>query len=119
MSSKTAGLESLQELIDNVKRNKAGGSKATAQSIASIFSAIIKTGSWKDPKNLFKIINQMGRKLMEADPMAFYIGNIVKRVIHTIKIQCKALNIPLDEMNEQSEQQVNVVYDNYRIYQLH
>jgi len=56
---------------------------------------------------------------MEADPMAFYIGNIVKRVIHTIKIQCKALNIPLDEMNEQSEQQVNVEYDNYRIYRLH
>uniref|UniRef100_A0A7S3JM12 Translation initiation factor eIF2B subunit beta n=1 Tax=Euplotes harpa TaxID=151035 RepID=A0A7S3JM12_9SPIT len=34
---------------------------------------------------------------MQADPMAFYIGNILKRVLHIIRVQCRSLNLKLAE----------------------
>ena len=89
MSSKRigGGMAKLQELIGNIKRNRAGGTKATAQKVANIFSAIIQSDSWSNASHLLQLIKQMGTKLMEADPMAFYIGNIVKRIIHIIRVQ--------------------------------
>jgi translation initiation factor 2B subunit (eIF-2B alpha/beta/delta family) len=104
MSTKKVGsMDKLQELISNIKRDKAGGSKATAQSVANIFRKVVKAGKWTEPKDLLKLVKQMGTKLMEADPMAFYIGNIVKRIIHTIRVQCKNMNIPLLEEKERTE----------------
>lgn len=97
--SKRAG-DKLQELINNIKRNKAGGTKSTAQSVANIL-AMVQSSKWAEPKDLLKLIKQIGSKLMDADPMAFYIGNIVKRVIHLIRVHWKDL-----EEDEESDKKV-------------
>ena len=97
----------LQELISNIKRNRAGGSKATAQKVTHIFSNIIQSDTWKNATELLKIIKQMGTKLMAADPMAFYIGNIVKRITHIIWGQAKTSNIPYIEESESNNEEVS------------
>ena len=37
---------------------------------------------------------------MRADPLAFYIGNTVKRVLHFIREECKNKEIDIDEEDE-------------------
>lgn len=119
MSTKrTGGLDKFQELISNIKRDKVGGSKATALSIANIFTTVIKAETWKDATDLLKIIKQMGSKLSEADPMAFYIGNIVKRIAHIIRVQSKACDIPLFEEKPKNGDDVSLRYLIYRVLKI-
>ena len=119
MSKRTGGLDKFQELVSNIKRNKLGGTKATALSIANIFTAVIKAETWKDATDLLKIVKQMGSKLTEADPMAFYIGNIVKRIAHIIRVQSKACNIPLIEEKPNSDSEVSQTCNFYRALKIH
>ncbi|CAI2372234.1 unnamed protein product [Moneuplotes crassus] len=96
-TARKGGMDLLSELTSNIKRDRAGGSKATAQKITKIFADVIASDMWLNATELMKLIKQMGAKLIAADPMAFYIGNIVKRIAHIIRMQSNNCNVPLYE----------------------
>lgn len=76
----------LAELISSIKKNRVKSTKNTAQNVAGILREIVDSDKmWKEPKDLLEWIQNIGNKLIEADPMAFYIGNIIKRIEHTIR----------------------------------
>ena len=89
--------DKFEQLISNIKRDKTRGTKHTAQNVAGILKDVADSEMWKEPKELIDIIKLMGTKLIEADPTAFYIGNIVKRILHTINMQCESYNVDLGE----------------------
>jgi translation initiation factor 2B subunit (eIF-2B alpha/beta/delta family) len=63
---------------------------------------LVKQGKWKNIKDLFKSINTIGKTMMKADPLSFFIGNTVKRVLHIIREECKVNHIDLTEKPETS-----------------
>ena len=73
--------------IGDIKRNKTKGTKHTAQNVANMLSKIVDSNLWNEPNELIDLIKTIGTKMIEADPIAFYIANIVKRVLHAIKVQ--------------------------------
>ena len=69
---------------------------------ANILTGIIKSKEWDDAKQLFKLIKSVGHILIGADPLAFYIGNTIKRVLHIIREECKTLGFDLKHSTAKS-----------------
>lgn len=64
---------------------------------SEIFRDLVEQSKWADARQLFQSARKIGKKLMAADRMNFTIGNIVKRIYHIIREECKALKISVKD----------------------
>ncbi len=65
--------------------------------VAGIMKENVQKGQWASARELFSNLRLIGKRLMEADRMNFTVGNVVKRVYHIIREECKSLKINLKE----------------------
>ncbi len=70
------------------------------QQTLELLTDCIRSTHWKDIIDLFLHIKQIGRKLIKAAPMQHTIANIVKRVLHIIRMEAKTGGIPLPAGDE-------------------
>ena len=77
--------------------------------IAEIFRDLVEQSKWGDARQLFNSAKTIGKKLMSADRMNFTIGkldclhlsgNVVKRVYHIIREECKLLKISMKDTTD-------------------
>lgn len=65
-----------------------------------IFKDLVEQSKWADARSLFKNVRTIGKKLIAADKMNFTVGNVVKRVYHIIREECKNLKISIKDTTD-------------------
>lgn len=67
---------------------------------SEIFRDLVEQSKWADARQLFIQARKIGKRLVDADKMNFTIGNIVKRVYHIIREECKVLKISIKDQTD-------------------
>ena len=98
--------------MEQLKRREIGDSKSLALRITELFRDMVEQSQWTDARNLFQSARKVGKKLMGADKMNFTVGNVVKRVYHMVREECKKLKVSVAVMNKDI---VKVGKDVYRM----
>ena len=84
-------------LISNLKRRHTASTYENTKNVIDLLNEVIIHQPWKNATELLMTIKKVGNKLKTADPMAFYINNIVKRVLHIIRVEARKLKIVIEE----------------------
>jgi len=50
-----------------------------------------------DPSEFFREFKSIGRTVEQADPMSFYVGNVVKRMLFMIRREAENLKIEIEK----------------------
>jgi len=73
------------QFIVDLKRRHIVGSFNTARTTAELIRTVVSTTKWHTAKALIDIVKSVGKKLIEAQPLEFTIGNIVRRILFIIR----------------------------------
>lgn len=85
-SLKTAPLESsIESLINLLKRRQIRNSRPCAIATAELLKRVVAKFRWTDVGKLLQRIQQVGQRLIEAQPREMVVGNIVRRVLGMIR----------------------------------
>ncbi|EGG25404.1 translation initiation factor eIF-2B beta subunit [Cavenderia fasciculata] len=90
-------LNQLETFILRLKRKRITGSFSVSLSTAEILRQYISTTKWSNAKHLIDNIKQMGKRLIETQPLEFCIGNIIRRVLFIIREEYLALRVEEEE----------------------
>lgn len=89
-SLKTASLESsIENLISLLKRRQIKNSRPCAVATAHLLLRVVAKFRWTDIGKLLQRIQEVGRRLIEAQPREMVVGNIVRRVLGMIRDEAK------------------------------
>ncbi|KAM9992252.1 hypothetical protein ACTFIY_009693 [Dictyostelium cf. discoideum] len=75
----------LESFILHLKRKTVVGSYQVSRASAELLRQWVHKGKWGNAKSLIDQIKIIGKKLMNAQPLEFCIGNIVRRVLFIIR----------------------------------
>jgi translation initiation factor 2B subunit (eIF-2B alpha/beta/delta family) len=64
-----------------------------AQKISEVFYNFIKLEGEKSPGEVLLQVKQIGERLKNADQNNFVVPNMVKRILHIIRVVCKKLKL--------------------------
>ena len=85
-SLKAAPLESsIETLISLLKRRQIRNSRPCAIATAELLKRVVARFKWTDIGKLLERIQQVGQRLIEAQPREMVVGNIVRRVLGMIR----------------------------------
>ncbi|RDW61089.1 hypothetical protein BP6252_12472 [Coleophoma cylindrospora] len=89
-SLKVQSLEkSIENLISLFKRRQIKNSRPCAIATAHLLRQVVAKSKWSDLGKLLERIQQVGQRLMEAQPREMVVGNIVRRVLGMIREEAK------------------------------
>ncbi|CZS90365.1 related to translation initiation factor GCD7 [Rhynchosporium agropyri] len=89
-SLKTAPLESsIENLISLLKRRQIHNSRPCAIATAHLLRRVVAKFKWTDIGKLLERIQEVGRRLVAAQPREMVVGNIVRRVLGMIRDEAK------------------------------
>ncbi|KUJ15688.1 translation initiation factor-like protein eIF-2B subunit beta [Mollisia scopiformis] len=85
-SLKAASVEtSIENLISLLKRRQIKNSRPCAMATAELLRIVVARDRWTDLGKLIAHIQDVGRRLVEAQPRELAVGNIVRRVLGMIR----------------------------------
>jgi translation initiation factor eIF-2B subunit beta len=70
-----------------LKRRQITGSESCAIATAHILLQVVAKTKWQDVDSLLNNVSVVGRKLVSAQPTELVIGNIVRRILSTIRTE--------------------------------
>lgn len=73
------------KLIDDIHYGNIKGTYNIVVATISVLKEIINNGEWTTAQNLLSIITRNGKYLVEAIPLEFSIGNMVRRILQIIR----------------------------------
>ncbi|KAL3424350.1 initiation factor 2 subunit family protein [Phlyctema vagabunda] len=89
-SLKVQSLEkSIENLISLFKRRQIKNSRPCAIATAHLLRQVVAKSKWTDLGKLLERIQQVGKRLMEAQPREMVVGNVVRRVLGMIRDEAK------------------------------
>ncbi|RDL37942.1 NagB transferase-like protein [Venustampulla echinocandica] len=87
---KTQQLEaSIEHLISLLKRRQIRNSRPCAIATAHLLLRVVARFKWTDIGKLLQRIQEVGQRLVEAQPKEMVVGNIVRRVLGMIRDEAK------------------------------
>jgi translation initiation factor eIF-2B subunit beta len=96
-SLKTAPLESsIEYLVSLLKRRQIRNARPCAIATAELLRIVVAKFRWTDIGKLLERIQQVGQRLIEAQPREMVVGNIVRRVLGMIRYVLSCSNILSD-----------------------
>eukprot|EP00347_Sterkiella_histriomuscorum_P022712 403337443 len=90
----------VDNLVEKIKRKQITSNHELALKTTEIFRDLVDQSKWADARQLFKNVRQIGKKLITADRMNFTVGNVVKRIYHVIREECKNLKISVKDTTD-------------------
>ncbi|OWP06852.1 translation initiation factor eIF-2B subunit beta [Marssonina coronariae] len=89
-SLKASSLESsIENLISLLKRRQIKNSRPCAIATAHLLLRVVAKFKWTDIGKLLQRIQEVGQRLIEAQPREMVVGNIVRRVLGMIRDEAK------------------------------
>ncbi|KXH61815.1 initiation factor 2 subunit family protein [Colletotrichum salicis] len=76
---------SIDSLISLLKRRQIQGSELCAVATAHILLQVVAKSKWNDVDSLLEKVQQIGLRLIAAQPKELVVGNIVRRVLSLIR----------------------------------
>ncbi|KAF8637339.1 hypothetical protein AX17_002840 [Amanita inopinata Kibby_2008] len=80
-----ANLRSVEVLASKLRRRQVVGSHAAAMETLLVLRQVVSKAKFSNINQLVDIIRSVGRKLVEAQPKEYSVGNIVRKVLHHIR----------------------------------
>lgn len=75
----------IDHFVTAIKRRDFTGSKELTQEALRLTRLLVTVKRWSGPLELLQVIRALGRRLVNARPVELVVGNVIRRVIHTIK----------------------------------
>ncbi|TAQ83736.1 hypothetical protein B7494_g7937 [Chlorociboria aeruginascens] len=89
-SLKTQDLEpSIENLISLLKRRQIKNSRPCAIATVHLLLRVVAKFRWTDIAKLLERVQQVGQRLIEAQPREMVVGNIIRRVLGMIRDEAK------------------------------
>lgn len=89
-SLKTQPLESsIENLISLLKRRQIRNSRPCAMATAHLLLRVVAKFRWTDIGKLLERIQEVGQRLIDAQPREMVVGNIIRRVLGMIRDEAK------------------------------
>eukprot|EP01103_Thecamoeba_quadrilineata_P019603 TRINITY_DN8010_c0_g1_i1.p1 TRINITY_DN8010_c0_g1~~TRINITY_DN8010_c0_g1_i1.p1 ORF type:complete len:357 (+),score=71.99 TRINITY_DN8010_c0_g1_i1:31-1071(+) len=80
----------LHSFLAQIRRNKVVGSFNVAKKTMDLLLKAIESHKWKNTQTVMELVKDLGKKLIEAQPLELAIGNVVKRVLNIIREEYKS-----------------------------
>ncbi|EGC34218.1 translation initiation factor eIF-2B beta subunit [Dictyostelium purpureum] len=81
----------LETFILHLKRKNVVGSYQVSRATAELLRHWVSKEKWSNAKTLIEAIRAIGKRLIDAQPLEFCIGNIVRRVLFIIREEYLAI----------------------------
>jgi len=81
----------LETFILNLKRKTVAGSYQVSRSTAVELRSYISKEKWQNAKILIEQVKAVGKRLIDAQPLEFCIGNVIRRVLFIIREEYLAM----------------------------
>lgn len=104
MSSKGDINTQISSFVQQLKRRQISGSKEVALATANLLIRYISARRWTSTEVMVEMVRELGAKLVEAQPFEFTCGNVVRRVLKSIRTIDEAIT-PAKEGNESDDEQ--------------
>ncbi|KAL5345927.1 hypothetical protein V496_04742 [Pseudogymnoascus sp. VKM F-4515 (FW-2607)] len=75
----------IELLISLLKQRQIRNSRPCAVATAKLLRRVVSSLKWRDAEDLIRRIQDVGQRLMEAQPREMVVGNIVRRVLGLIR----------------------------------
>ncbi|KFY87587.1 hypothetical protein V500_06879 [Pseudogymnoascus sp. VKM F-4518 (FW-2643)] len=75
----------IELLISLLKQRQIRNSRPCAVATAKLLRRVVSSMKWRDAEDLIRRIQDVGQRLMEAQPREMVVGNIVRRVLGLIR----------------------------------
>ncbi|EJU05665.1 nagb/rpia/CoA transferase-like protein [Dacryopinax primogenitus] len=96
-------LKQIESLVARLRRRQVIGAQETALETALLLRQIVSVARFNNIDQLIQLIKSIARRLTDANPKEFAVGNIVRRVLRLIREEsAAALGVPPDEPSTSS-----------------
>ncbi|CAG8453746.1 15259_t:CDS:2 [Funneliformis caledonium] len=75
----------IESLINRLRRRQVVGSWSVSLETALLFRQVVSVTRWSQVGTLIKLVKDVGRRLVMAQPRELAVGNIVRRVLRLIR----------------------------------
>lgn len=104
MSSKGDINTQISSFVQQLKRRQISGSKEVALATANLLIRYISARRWTSTEIMVQKVRELGVRLVEAQPFEFTCGNVVRRVLKSIRTIDEAIT-PAKEGDQSDEEQ--------------
>lgn len=77
--------QSVDHFVSQLKRRQVYGSNHTALETAQLLRTVISNSRWSTAASLIQNIRELSVRLLQAQPVEFAVGNIIRRALHLIR----------------------------------
>ncbi|KZO95284.1 eukaryotic translation initiation factor 2B beta subunit [Calocera viscosa TUFC12733] len=95
-------IKQIESLVSRLRRRQVIGAQETAHETALLLRQIVSVARFSSIEQLIQLIKSIARRLIDANPKEFAVGNIVRRVLRLIREECVAALGPSDEPSTSS-----------------
>ncbi|KAL7069074.1 initiation factor 2 subunit family protein [Cryptosporidium serpentis] len=75
----------VDNLIELLRRRQLSDSQSQGRKILEVLRQIVDRYPWKSAYELYQIIRKIGNEISTVDPLAFIVGNVVRRLLNVIR----------------------------------
>ena len=97
----------VEVLSTKLKRRLIVGSYSTAMETLKTLRSVVSHGRWTTVRSLISTIRQVGIRLVDAQPIELAVGNVVRKVLHSIREEAISL-LNEERMHEEEHDKVAV-----------
>ena len=83
--------EIVETFVLRLKRRQIAGSWSAAHNTAELMRAVVSLSAFDDVASLVGMVQALGHRLQDAQPLEFSVGNIVRRVLFIIREEARKL----------------------------
>ncbi|KZT59016.1 nagb/rpia/CoA transferase-like protein [Calocera cornea HHB12733] len=95
-------LKQIETLVARLRRRQVIGAQETALETALLLRQIVSVARFNSIEQLTQLIKSIARRLIDANPKEFAVGNIVRRVLRLIREETAAALGPAEEPDNTS-----------------
>lgn len=84
--------QSVDHFVCQLKRRQVHGSNYTALETAQLIRTVISSSRWNNASSLITNVRELAIRLINAQPVEFAVGNVLRRVLHLIREEYKNIS---------------------------